>query len=228
MHALRLPGTHHCVTRDINDTLDCLGGIKVLFPLFVQLDNPVKLPHTGVLSHEVDPEFLTNLLKILTGMIRSNSANQQFMQNEQGFGVISHLLNHLSPENLTVATLNAMVALVASVEYHSQFYRHALLTLLFNVENWIYAAAPVRAAWSAKLLNLISNRPALFREHFLGVQRVLDALRTVCWFQNAQGTRLDTGRLANRLRCDNFRSFIRSVSFHVCFHLSLFHHMSLL
>jgi hypothetical protein len=42
MHARRLPGTHQCITRDIKDTLDCLGGIQVLFPLFVQLDQPVK------------------------------------------------------------------------------------------------------------------------------------------------------------------------------------------
>lgn len=55
MHAIRLPGTHPCVTRDIRDTLDCLGGIKLLFPLFAQLDQNVILDgnHFVFFTHNV-------------------------------------------------------------------------------------------------------------------------------------------------------------------------------
>lgn len=33
-------GTYHCCTRHVKDVLKCLGGIKVLFPFFSQLDQP--------------------------------------------------------------------------------------------------------------------------------------------------------------------------------------------
>lgn len=47
MHALSLPGTHQCVTRHVKDVLHCLGGIRVLFPLFGQLDQPTKVPKSA-------------------------------------------------------------------------------------------------------------------------------------------------------------------------------------
>ena len=37
MHALQLPGTHVCSQRDMRDSIDCLGGVKVLLPLFSHL-----------------------------------------------------------------------------------------------------------------------------------------------------------------------------------------------
>jgi hypothetical protein len=187
MHVLRLPGTHHCITRDINDTLDSLGGIRVLFPLFLQLDNPIKLSDRQQISQDVDPQYLTSLLRIFCDMIRNNSSNQQFMQLENGFGVISYLMHHVSPENLTTGALHAMNSLVASVQFDTRFYRHAFLTLMFDVELWVYTAPAVRRAWGTCLLNVVAERAGLFREEILGVQRVVDALRSVCWFQRSHG-----------------------------------------
>lgn len=38
INASILPGTHLCGTRDIKDIISCMGGIQVLFPLFIQFD----------------------------------------------------------------------------------------------------------------------------------------------------------------------------------------------
>ena len=40
MDATPLPGTHRCVRHSVLSALDSLGGIKVIFPLFAQLDQP--------------------------------------------------------------------------------------------------------------------------------------------------------------------------------------------
>jgi hypothetical protein len=196
MHARRLPGTHQCSTRDINDMLDCMGGIRVLFPIFVQLDQPIKGPD-GALSYDVDADFLVQLLGLICDMIYENPSNQKFMA-DQGFGVIAHLLSHVSPEHLSVGALDAIERLVASVSYHTSLYQHAFLSLLFPVEIWIYATPAVREAWANRLLLAVRQRPGLFRQEILGVVRVCDALRSVCWFSVAESSVTPAPRTGKR------------------------------
>eukprot|EP01083_Nonionella_stella_P046260 123839_1 len=68
--AKRLPGTDPCCTSDLKDMLQCLGGIRLLFPLFGQLDLPVREyleapmqiplkfnaddPDTGLQAHRIE------------------------------------------------------------------------------------------------------------------------------------------------------------------------------
>lgn len=68
MHALRLPGTRECVTRDVRDALDCLGGVKVLLPLFAQYDHAVR--RGGVISYDTDPSLNETVLALLAGTLR--------------------------------------------------------------------------------------------------------------------------------------------------------------
>lgn len=68
MHAMRLPGTRECVTRDVRDALDCLGGVKVLLPLFAQYDHGVL--HAGRVSYRTDPRLNETVLALLAGTLR--------------------------------------------------------------------------------------------------------------------------------------------------------------
>lgn len=68
MHAMRLPGTRECVTRDVRDALDCLGGVKVLLPLFAQYDHGVL--HAGRVSYRTDPRLNETVLALLGGTLR--------------------------------------------------------------------------------------------------------------------------------------------------------------
>ena len=97
MHALKLPGTHACVSRDVRHTLDCLGGIRLLFPLFAQLDEPTNIMNDAFgmgfyfyffsyLDEKLsldssNPHFLEQILRVLCEMIHANSSNQAFMQS---------------------------------------------------------------------------------------------------------------------------------------------------
>lgn len=68
MHALRLSGTRECVTRDVRDALDCLGGVKVLVPLFAQYDHGVR--RGGITSYDTDPRLNETVLALLAGTLR--------------------------------------------------------------------------------------------------------------------------------------------------------------
>lgn len=69
MHAMRLPGTRECVTRDVRDALDCLGGVKVLLPLFAQYDHGVRFG-VGVVSYQTDPRLNETVMALLAGTLR--------------------------------------------------------------------------------------------------------------------------------------------------------------
>lgn len=72
MHAMRLPGTRECVTRDVRDALDCLGGVKVLLPLFAQYDHGVR--RRGArgtrVSFRTDARLNETVLALLAGTLR--------------------------------------------------------------------------------------------------------------------------------------------------------------
>lgn len=76
MHAIRLPGTRECVTRDVRDALDCLGGVKVLLPLFAQYDHGVRRRGaTGLrISFGTDPRLNETVLALLAGTLRDRCA----------------------------------------------------------------------------------------------------------------------------------------------------------
>lgn len=70
MHARRLPGTRECVRRDVRDALDCLGGVKVLLPLFAQYDHGVRRGGTSRVSYRTDPRLNETVLALLAGTLR--------------------------------------------------------------------------------------------------------------------------------------------------------------
>lgn len=69
MHAMRLPGTRECVTRDVRDALDCLGGVKVLLPLFAQYDHGVLRSDRRV-SYQTGQLLNETVLALLAGTLR--------------------------------------------------------------------------------------------------------------------------------------------------------------
>ena len=55
--------------RDVRDALDCLGGVKVLLPLFAQYDHGVRKGR-GVVSYQTDPRLNETVLALLAGTLR--------------------------------------------------------------------------------------------------------------------------------------------------------------
>ncbi len=88
MHATRLPGTRECVTRDVRDALDCLGGLKVLLPLFAQYDHGVRRGGGGAaaaaaaraVSYRTDPRLNETVLALLAETLRDRCVWRQLCE----------------------------------------------------------------------------------------------------------------------------------------------------
>lgn len=78
MHAMRLPGTRECVRRDVRDALDCLGGVKVLLPLFAQYDHGVRRHGASRVSYQADPRLNETVLALLAGTLRDRCVYVSF------------------------------------------------------------------------------------------------------------------------------------------------------
>lgn len=62
-----LSGTRPCVIHNVKDIIGCLGGIKVLFPLFLQMD---MLSHTENANEAMDPYLVNELISLIKDLVR--------------------------------------------------------------------------------------------------------------------------------------------------------------
>lgn len=115
-------------------------------------------------------------------MVHENVSNQIFMKNSYGFGVISHLIRQISPTHLTLEALLAFERLINAVSFDMNMYRDAFNSLFFDGELWIYTKFEIQIAWIQKISDMISSKQEVFRRDILGVQKVLDLMRSYYWF----------------------------------------------
>ncbi|XP_062619252.1 LOW QUALITY PROTEIN: neurobeachin-like, partial [Saccostrea cucullata] len=101
-HALMSGDVKAVITHSIYSTLHSLGGIQVVFPLFGQLDMPVRKGENS--SSEVDYTICSKLMHIVSSLMESSVTIQQQMMQNQGFLVIGYLLEKLLTERMTLET----------------------------------------------------------------------------------------------------------------------------
>ncbi|PSN35707.1 hypothetical protein C0J52_10177 [Blattella germanica] len=166
-HALMLQDVKAVITHSIHSTLNSIGGIQVLFPLFSQLDMPYDCA------------------------IGSTDAKlQQHMIQNRGFLVISYMLQRSSRDHLTTEVLGSFLGLtkylVTCLSSNSelllkQLFCFSFLTwqlldhVLFNPALWIYTPAPVQA----RLYSYLATEFLADTQIYSTVRRVSTVLQTV-------------------------------------------------
>lgn len=93
------------VTNSIHSTLNSIGGIQVLFPLFSQLDMPYE---DGI---KKDPTLCAKLLGFICELVETSQTVQQHMIQNRGFLVISFMLQRSSRDHLTLEVLGSFLSL---------------------------------------------------------------------------------------------------------------------
>lgn len=83
---------HSSVIRDVKDIIHCLGGIKVLFPIFAQLDQPLapESPNEPI-DYNIDKYILQQSLALLFDMLHKSETNVLEMVRSQGISPSSLL-----------------------------------------------------------------------------------------------------------------------------------------
>lgn len=94
------------VTHSIHCTLNSIGGIQVLFPLFSQLD----MPYEGI-DVKKDPTLCAKLLGFICELVETSQTVQQHMIQNRGFLVISFMLQRSSRDHLTPEVLTSFLSL---------------------------------------------------------------------------------------------------------------------
>nr|CAD7592143.1 unnamed protein product [Timema genevievae] len=109
-HALMLQDVKAVITHSIHSTLNSIGGIQVLFPLFSQLDMPYDCA-PGSTDAKRDPSLCSKLLGFICELVESSQTVQQHMIQNRGFLVISFMLQRSSRDHLTTEVLGSFLSL---------------------------------------------------------------------------------------------------------------------
>uniref|UniRef100_A0A1I8Q9G7 Neurobeachin n=1 Tax=Stomoxys calcitrans TaxID=35570 RepID=A0A1I8Q9G7_STOCA len=199
-HALMLQDVKAVVTHSIHCTLNSIGGIQVLFPLFSQLD----MAHEGISDIKRDPTLCSKLLGFICELVETSQTVQQHMIQNRGFLVISFMLQRSSREHLTLEVLGSFLNLtkylVTCLSANSdlllkqlnlglrypfkrfyQLFCFSFLTwqlldhVLFNPALWIYTPANVQA----RLYSYLATEFLSDTQIYSNVRRVSTVLQTV-------------------------------------------------
>ncbi|XP_017878449.1 neurobeachin isoform X11 [Ceratina calcarata] len=187
-HALMLQDVKAVITHSIHSTLNSIGGIQVLFPLFSQLD----MPYDCVEPNDVkrDPTLCSKLLGFICDLVESSQTVQQHMVQNRGFLVISYMLQRASRDHLTtevlvsflgltkhlVTCLSANSDLLLKQSFYFSFLTWQLLDhVLFNPALWIYTPAPVQT----RLYSYLATEFLSDTQIYSNVRRVSTVLQTV-------------------------------------------------
>ncbi|XP_067642069.1 neurobeachin isoform X12 [Eurosta solidaginis] len=185
-HALMLQDVKAVVTHSIHCTLNSIGGIQVLFPLFSQLD----MAHEGISDIKRDQTLCSKLLGFICELVETSQTVQQHMIQNRGFLVISFMLQRSSREHLTLEVLGSFLNLtkylVTCLSANSdlllkQLFCFSFLTwqlldhVLFNPALWIYTPANVQA----RLYSYLATEFLSDTQIYSNVRRVSTVLQTV-------------------------------------------------
>ncbi|CAB1097656.1 unnamed protein product [Ectocarpus sp. CCAP 1310/34] len=206
MHAMRLPGTRECVTRDVRDALDCLGGVKVLLPLFAQYDHGVHRGGAARVSYRTDPRLNENVLALLVGTLRDRTAltyidrvacvllfvlrplgassvpNQRFLRRYGGLSLIPFCLERVSPQHMNAGALAQACRLADRLGAWSEDWADSTIESLLSPSRlWVFAPTEVQMTLVGVLRGLARRCPGRMRR-VVGVQQCLDALDLYYWY----------------------------------------------
>eukprot|EP01119_Soliformovum_irregulare_P006368 TRINITY_DN1829_c0_g1_i4.p1 TRINITY_DN1829_c0_g1~~TRINITY_DN1829_c0_g1_i4.p1 ORF type:complete len:2863 (-),score=933.99 TRINITY_DN1829_c0_g1_i4:39-8627(-) len=166
-----------CSTRDVRDIIHCLGGIKICFPLFLQLELQVEngICIDGFDSQILRVNFCAQILDLIGDLL--STYNQQEMVWSKGFSIVAHLLKR-SPGELTVdsiAVLSKINSNITVEDLKEEFITH----LLLDFDLW----SQTRYEVQRELLTLLGG--VIVKTEYIrqtcGVQGLLDVIRLYYW-----------------------------------------------
>ena len=179
---------YSCATPDIKDTIHCLGGVQVLFPIFAQLDQP-EVPNlttdddsnAAKIDYSVDPNLILQAFALLGDMLFLSETNQKEMVRCHGFEVIGYLLEQSSPSHITSEFIVTLEDLTHKIQGYLPLEETFWQCIICRWSIWIYSDPKVQWELLKLLDQSIKNSPKQFRKT-LGIQRLLDGLFFYYWY----------------------------------------------
>jgi hypothetical protein len=132
--------------------------------------------------------FFSFFLFFFFETLRYNATNQHFVEVANGFSLLAHLLERVSPTYLTSETVTAVVNVCARVRFSESYVNKAMTHLLTNLRLWLFTPLPTQLHVFKVISYEINANVARFRSSdVLGVPRLLAAVRDIgrcdtCWW----------------------------------------------
>ena len=179
----RKKGSGRKLEEEQDKDTDNLSDDRNVVNVYPSTSSTASASHRVRLFYDTDPRFLENLLRTLAVMVQDNPINQAFVRESRGFAVVSQILENVSPRNLTVSTAEALGQVVAAAGFDEALHRQAFYLFLANFQIWVYTDSPVQRYWARLLSSVVSDSGIELLRAEDGVQRLLDGLRSHCWFE---------------------------------------------
>eukprot|EP00004_Rigifila_ramosa_P019085 TRINITY_DN481_c0_g2_i3.p1 TRINITY_DN481_c0_g2~~TRINITY_DN481_c0_g2_i3.p1 ORF type:complete len:1076 (+),score=280.42 TRINITY_DN481_c0_g2_i3:389-3229(+) len=178
--AMLLAGSRKILRNPLSSALQSIGGLTVFFPLFAQLDQPVK-PSTSAsgdieIDYQPDPFLSSQLLSLLGDLLKHSPLSQDLMVAASGPQILSYLLQQVSPKHITFEVLQAFQQLDQVCAANETLRKEILVHFLLNWRLWVYTQASTVNEWLRFLTRAIEQNPKYFRQS-CGPVVFLDALR---------------------------------------------------
>ncbi|CAI2347567.1 unnamed protein product [Caenorhabditis sp. 36 PRJEB53466] len=140
-HAVMKEGVEVITTHSIHKSLQSVGGIQILLPLFAQLDLPS--------SHDnsIDGDVCQTLLSLISLLLSSSQSSQQQLFHSKGFLIISSCLQKASPSHLSMKVLEQLIHIAKFLlrcPAGGPLLKHLFDYILFNPKLWIRARPDVQ------------------------------------------------------------------------------------
>ncbi|KAE9419817.1 hypothetical protein Angca_008986, partial [Angiostrongylus cantonensis] len=141
-HAVMKEGVEVITTHSIHSSLQSVGGIQILLPLFSQLDFPCED------GNAMDGDVCSTLLSVISLLLASSQTIQQQLYQSKGFLIIGHTLQKASSKHITMKVAEQLIDMAkfllkcpAGGPLLKQLFEH----ILFNPKLWITSAPTVQA-----------------------------------------------------------------------------------
>ncbi|EFO98577.1 CRE-SEL-2 protein [Caenorhabditis remanei] len=138
---LNLQGVEVITTHSIHKSLQSVGGIQILLPLFAQID----LPSSN--DNSIDGEVCQTLLSLISLLLSSSQSSQQQLFHSKGFLIISSCLQKASPYHLSMKVLEQLIHIAKFLlrcPAGGPLLKHLFDYILFNPKLWIRARPDVQ------------------------------------------------------------------------------------
>ncbi|KAK5985962.1 DUF4704 domain-containing protein, partial [Trichostrongylus colubriformis] len=140
-HAVMKEGVEVITTHSIHSSLQSVGGIQILLPLFSQLDHPCED------GNAMDGDMCSTLLSLISLLLASSQTIQQQLYHSKGFLIIGHALQKSSNRHITMKVAEQVIDMAKFLLRCSsggplikQLFEH----IMFNPKLWINSEPDVQ------------------------------------------------------------------------------------
>lgn len=174
----KLNGTCKCTVKDIRDALDCLGGLKVLIPIFLQIDLPMEPSDELEVPSTQANKLCIRLVRSIFLLLRDSPENHQLIDTDTNniFSLIGYFLERISPENLSLELFDIVIEGVESLSWNTAWQDNILKNIIVNFKLWIFSPIAIQK----KLFNYLREYVSKYETRslaLLSVNKLFDALQ---------------------------------------------------